>query len=100
MDDLLTIGEVADRAGVATSALRFYEDRGLLTSTRTEGNQRRYPRNVLRHTVLPVLEQTPHSRIRIFLSEQFRLFRPLQVRQNLDWEDLQPVLASPTDATP
>lgn len=46
--DLLTIGEVALRAGIATSAVRFYEDRGLITSERTEGNQRRYRRHVLR----------------------------------------------------
>jgi MerR family redox-sensitive transcriptional activator SoxR len=45
---MLTIGEVATRAGVATSALRFYEERGLLSSTRTEGNQRRYPRSAIR----------------------------------------------------
>lgn len=44
----LTIGEVAERSGVAHSALRFYEARGLITSTRTSGNQRRYPRIVLR----------------------------------------------------
>lgn len=47
-DDFLTIGEVATRAGVATSALRYYESRGLIESQRTEGNQRRYPRTVLR----------------------------------------------------
>lgn len=45
---LLTIGEVAHRSGVAQTALRFYEDRGLITSTRTSGNQRRYRRAVLR----------------------------------------------------
>jgi MerR family transcriptional regulator, redox-sensitive transcriptional activator SoxR len=45
---LLSIGEVADRAGVATSALRFYEREGLIESTRTEGGQRRYHRDVLR----------------------------------------------------
>lgn len=48
MEEMLTIGEVAARAGVATSALRFYEERGLLASTRTEGNQRRYPRSAIR----------------------------------------------------
>ncbi len=48
MDELLTIGQVAARAGVATSALRFYEDAGLITSQRTAGNQRRYPRSVIR----------------------------------------------------
>jgi MerR family redox-sensitive transcriptional activator SoxR len=48
MDEYLTIGQVAARTGVATSALRFYEDRALITSERTNGNQRRYQRSVLR----------------------------------------------------
>ena len=46
--DELSIGEVAARSGVAPSALRFYERRGLIGSTRTDGNQRRYDRAVLR----------------------------------------------------
>jgi MerR family redox-sensitive transcriptional activator SoxR len=46
--DQLTIGELAERSGMATSALRFYESRGLIASERTAGNQRRYPRAVLR----------------------------------------------------
>lgn len=46
--DHLTIGETADRLGIKTSALRFYEDRGLIASTRTSGGQRRYARDVLR----------------------------------------------------
>jgi MerR family redox-sensitive transcriptional activator SoxR len=45
---LLTIGELSARSGVAPSALRFYEDRGLIRSTRTSGNQRRYDRGELR----------------------------------------------------
>lgn len=44
----LTIGQLAERAGVATSAIRFYESRGLLSSERTAGNQRRYPPSTLR----------------------------------------------------
>jgi MerR family redox-sensitive transcriptional activator SoxR len=44
----LTIGEVAERAGVATSALRFYEREGLIHASRTDGGQRRYERDVLR----------------------------------------------------
>lgn len=47
-NDLLPIGEVAVRSGFATSALRYYEQEGVLTSTRTSGGQRRYPRSVLR----------------------------------------------------
>ncbi|WP_243059004.1 redox-sensitive transcriptional activator SoxR [Nocardioides sp. SR21] len=45
---LLTIGQLAERAGVATSAIRFYEAEGLLVSTRTAGNQRRYEQSTLR----------------------------------------------------
>jgi len=44
----LTIGQLAERAGVATSAIRFYESRGLIRSVRTTGNQRRYERSTLR----------------------------------------------------
>jgi MerR family transcriptional regulator, redox-sensitive transcriptional activator SoxR len=48
MRDLLTIGELSARSGVAPSALRFYEREGLIASIRTSGNQRRYERAVLR----------------------------------------------------
>ena len=48
----LTIGEVAARAGVAPSALRFYEAEGLIASRRTDGNQRRYEAVVLRRVAL------------------------------------------------
>ena len=44
----LTVGELATRSGVATSAVRFYEDRGLLTSVRTASGHRRYPRGMVR----------------------------------------------------
>jgi MerR family transcriptional regulator, redox-sensitive transcriptional activator SoxR len=44
----LTVGEVAERSGYATSALRYYEREGLLRSERTAGGQRRYERSVLR----------------------------------------------------
>lgn len=44
----LPIGELAERSGLAHSALRFYEDKGLISSERTTGNQRRYPRHTLR----------------------------------------------------
>lgn len=43
-----TIGEVSQRTGVATSALRFYETEGLIDSDRTESGHRRYPRSVIR----------------------------------------------------
>jgi MerR family transcriptional regulator, redox-sensitive transcriptional activator SoxR len=55
--ELLTIGEVARRSGVAASALRFYEQRGLLTSERAGSGHRRYPRSVLRRVAFIVFAQ-------------------------------------------
>ncbi|MFD8482509.1 redox-sensitive transcriptional activator SoxR [Kitasatospora sp. NPDC059673] len=46
--DRLTIGQLAERSGLATSALRYYESLGLIHAERTSGNQRRYPRSALR----------------------------------------------------
>ena len=46
--ELLAIGAVSARSGMAPSALRYYEDQGLISSTRTSGGARRYPRSVLR----------------------------------------------------
>src|SRR5689334_15922154 len=57
MAELLTIGEVARRSGVAASALRYYEDRGLLTSERTGAAHRRYPRAVIRRIAFIVFAQ-------------------------------------------
>jgi MerR family transcriptional regulator, redox-sensitive transcriptional activator SoxR len=45
---LLTIGELSARSGIAPSALRYYEQQGLVVAERTSGNQRRYPRSALR----------------------------------------------------
>lgn len=46
--DLLTIGQLSERSGVAPSSLRYYEDQSLIRATRTSGNQRRYERATLR----------------------------------------------------
>lgn len=51
-EQLLTIGEVSRRSGVAPSALRFYEDEGLLTSVRGPGGMRHYPRVALRRVAV------------------------------------------------
>jgi MerR family redox-sensitive transcriptional activator SoxR len=47
-EDLLSIGDVAQRSGLAPSAIRYYERIGLIRAERTSGNQRRYRRDVLR----------------------------------------------------
>lgn len=57
MDDLLSISEVSRRSGVAASALRFYEDRGLIASERAASGRRHYPRSVLRRIAFIVFAQ-------------------------------------------
>jgi MerR family redox-sensitive transcriptional activator SoxR len=57
MDGVLTIGEVAKRSGTATSALRFYEEQGLIHSERNDAGHRRYPRAVIRRVAFIVFAQ-------------------------------------------
>jgi MerR family transcriptional regulator, redox-sensitive transcriptional activator SoxR len=57
MSDVLTISEVSRRSGVASSALRFYEQRGLIGSEREGSGHRRYPRAVLRRIAFIVFAQ-------------------------------------------
>ena len=67
----LSVGEVAERSGVAVSTLHFYEAEGLITSWRNSGNQRRYAREVLRRVaVIKVAQRTgiPLKEIREALS--------------------------------
>ena len=59
----LTVGEVAARSGVAVTALHFYETKGLIKSQRNAGNQRRYPREVLRRVALIKVAQNIADRI-------------------------------------
>lgn len=63
----LSVGEVAQRAGIAVSAVHFYERKGLIDGWRTSGNQRRYARDVLRRiAVVRVAQRTgmPLSEVR------------------------------------
>jgi MerR family redox-sensitive transcriptional activator SoxR len=55
--ELLTIGQVAARTGVATSALRFYEERGLIASERNGGGHRRFARPVIRRVAFILFAQ-------------------------------------------
>jgi MerR family redox-sensitive transcriptional activator SoxR len=94
--DGLSIGEVAARSGVATSALRFYEAQGLLASRRTSGNQRRYERAVLRRVALIRAGRAagiPLERIRAALDTLPAGRTPTR----LDWERLSRVWRSDLD---
>jgi MerR family redox-sensitive transcriptional activator SoxR len=72
-EDLLAVGEVSRRTGVAVSALHYYEQLGLINSTRTAGNQRRYPRFMMRRISLILVAK----RLGIALSEVAEVFGTL-----------------------
>src|SRR5215475_708978 len=87
MSDLMTITEVARRSGVAASALRFYEARGLITSERIGSGHRRYPRAVLRRVAFIVFAQ----RIGLTLEEIGAELAKLpddRAPEGLDWAKL------------
>ena len=84
---LLTIGEVSRRSGVAASALRFYEDRGLITSERAGSGHRRYPRPVLRRIAFIVFAQ----RVGLTLDEigaELAKLPPDRAPTRRDWDRL------------
>lgn len=53
----ITIGELSRRTGIAVSAIRFYEDRGLIAPARTSGNQRRFIRSDIRRVSFILIAQ-------------------------------------------
>ena len=86
-DGELSIGAVAARAGVAVSALRFYEERGLISAQRSEGGQRRYDRSVLRRLAFIQVAQ----RVGLTLEEIGRALATLPDERALtprDWKRL------------
>lgn len=86
-EDELPIGTVAARAGVNVSALRFYEQRGLIASRRSEGGQRRYSRSVLRRLAFIQVAQ----RVGLTLDEIGEALASLPADEGLtgrDWKRL------------
>ncbi len=92
----LTIGQLAQRAGVTVTALHFYEERGLIQSRRTAGNQRRFPRHTLRRIAFIRVAQ----RVGIPLREIGEALADLPVDQaptQQDWEHLSTTWQSDLD---
>jgi len=87
MHEELAIGELARRSGVAASALRFYEERGLIHSLRTASGHRRYPRAMLRRVAFIVFAQRVGLTLEEIGAELARLPRD-RVPQKADWQRL------------
>ena len=87
MSEALTIGEVAKRAGVATSALRFYEEAGLIHAERTSAGHRRYPREVIRRVAFIVFAQKVGLSLDEVKGELAKLPRH-RVPERSDWAKL------------
>jgi len=87
MEPLLTIGEIARRSGVAASALRFYEDRGLIRSVRAQSGHRRYERAVLRRIAFVVFGQRIGLRLDEIANELGKLPQN-RVPHKADWARL------------
>lgn len=87
MEPLLTITDISRRSGVASSALRFYEARGLIASERAGSGHRRYPRSVLRRIAFIVFAQ----RIGLTLDEVAAALAKLptdRIPRRTDWSRL------------
>jgi MerR family redox-sensitive transcriptional activator SoxR len=87
MSELLTIGELSERSGVASSALRFYEERGLISSERASSGHRRFARPVIRRVAFIVFAQ----RVGLSLDEIGRELAKLpadRVPRRRDWSKL------------
>ncbi|MGC1165565.1 MAG: redox-sensitive transcriptional activator SoxR [Solirubrobacterales bacterium] len=87
MAELLRIGETAKRSGVAASALRFYEERGLISSERAGSGHRRYPRPVLRRIAFIVFAQRVGLSLEE-IGEELAKLPPQQAPRRRDWSRL------------
>jgi len=87
VSNLLAIGDVARRSGVASSALRFYEQRGLISSERAGSGHRRYPRPVLRRIAFIVFAQRIGQTLEEIGAELAKL-PPHQAPTRRDWSQL------------
>lgn len=83
----LNIGELAARSGVNVSALRFYEDKDLIWSTRTSGNQRRYPRSMLRRVAIIKIAQQVGISLQ-HVHEAFEALPKHKAASKADWQKM------------
>lgn len=87
LEQWLTIGELAQRSGISVPALRFYEEKDLIWSTRTQGNQRRYQRAMLRRVaIIKTAQQVGISLQQV--KEAFAVLPRQKVASKTDWRKM------------
>src|SRR5580700_7523273 len=96
MQSVITISEVSQRSGVAASALRFYEERGLIQSERAGSGHRRYPRAVLRRIAFIVFAQRLGLTLEEVGAELAKLPQD-RVPEGQDWAQLSGAWATRID---
>lgn len=83
----LSIGQLAERSGVSVPTVRFYEEKQLIWSTRTTGNQRRYQRAMLRRiAIIKIAQQVGISLQQVY--EAFEVLPKHQVASKADWQQM------------
>jgi len=83
----LSIGQLAERSGVSVPTVRFYEEKNLIWSTRTTGNQRRYQRAMLRRiAIIKIAQQVGISLQQVY--EAFEVLPKHQVASKADWQKM------------
>jgi len=95
-NELVPIGVLAKRTGLAVSAIRFYEDKGLIASQRTDGNQRRFLRSDIRRLSFILIAQ----RMGLTLPEIEELMAPLPQARTpsaFEWQRVSRALRSEID---
>jgi MerR family transcriptional regulator, redox-sensitive transcriptional activator SoxR len=93
----LGVGEVARRSGIAVSALHFYETQGLIFSTRTSGNQRRYTRDTLRRLAVIQVAQRVGMPLRT-IAEALETLPANRTPTRADWTRLSAYWRDDLDA--
>ncbi|KZL13047.1 MULTISPECIES: redox-sensitive transcriptional activator SoxR [unclassified Pseudovibrio] len=85
--DVMTIGELADRTGLTTSAIRFYETKGIVTASRNSGGQRRFMRADIRRLSFALVAQEFGFTIKE-ISAQLGTLPPGRAPNKADWQRL------------
>ncbi|MBJ9985610.1 redox-sensitive transcriptional activator SoxR [Acinetobacter sp. S40] len=84
---LISIGELATRSGVSVATLRFYEEKQLIWSIRTNGNQRRYLRAMLRRVAIIKIAQVVGMRLEE-IKQAFAVLPQDQIASKQDWQNM------------